>query len=605
MSGRISETVYYNALAQACNLSFAPNVMSFEFPRHPTAEEIGTACRAGLIRAACGAREFYLTAPYGRDLVMLLERLLQMPAMAKSFVLTSPSEFRKALLVKNSVPLLDHAVNRLQALRPADSARRSYDSFFRMLLAGIFAITVSVLYRAPLFAPVFGAICAALYLLACYFRILAYNDHLEWRFAHAPNPSDKDLPSCSVLVPVYKEAKLVPQLLGALANIDYPRAKLDILILIEQDDTETAKVLMREHLPPYYSVITVPKGEPRTKPRALQVGLSFARGDMVTIFDAEDIPHPQQLRHAAKQLYAGGARLACVQAQLRIDNADKSWLSKQFALEYASLFTVFLPSLAKRGLPLLLGGTSNYFRTQVLREVGGWDPWNVTEDADLGIRLARAGYHVGTFETPTEEEAPVTLHNWLRQRMRWQKGWMQTFAVHFSQMRAMRKEMGLWKVFALTATLGVSLLSVFAYPLALVWVLLDALLGLKNYGVNMLGAAVFGACLAAFIGGNLFPLLHMHAGAKRAGFKLDAVSACTVWAYWLLISVSAYCALYDLARSPYRWFKTEHFGRQGQEKELGPLPALFRPRAPIYQTARQVPRSMVRFSELARPRAAG
>lgn len=609
MSGRITEAAYYTALAQASRLSFVSDALTLNFLHRPTEEEIGIACRAGIIRAACGAREFYLAAPYGRDLVLLLQRLSSTPAMLKSFKLTTPSEFRKAVLAKNSGPLLDHAVNKLQATRPADSAQRSYGSFFGVLLLWIFAIVLSVLYRAPLFAPFFGAICACLYLLACYFRILAYNDHLEARTSRIPDLADKNLPSCSVLVPIYKEAKLVTQLLGALAKIDYPKPKLDILFLIEQDDGETVKALEFARLPPECRIIIVPEGPPRTKPRALQVGLSFARGEMVTIFDAEDVPHPQQLRHAARKLAAGGPRMGCVQAQLRIDNADKSWLAKQFALEYAAVFMVSMPSLAKRDFPFLLGGTSNYFRAQALRAVGGWDPWNVAEDADLGVRLARAGYRVGTIETPTEEEAPGTLKNWLRQRMRWQKGWMQTFVVHFSQFRTLRRELGLRNVLALIASLGVSLLSVFAYPIMMMWVVLDVLFGLKGYGISMLGAAVFGASIAAFIGGHLFTLLQLHAGAQRTGFRLDALSICTVWAYWLLISVSAYCALYDLASQPYRWFKTEHAGREDREKKPATIAALFLPRrkralrpamAPSLSAYQQSRRPVIRFSELAR-----
>jgi hypothetical protein len=362
MNGHLTEAAYYNRLAKAHILFFAAAAAHLNFPQGLKNEEIGIACRAGLIRAGDGVREFYLTAPYGRDLLILLRRLSETPGLRKSLLLTFPSEFRNALLNKNPAPVLDHAVNRLQALRPADSARRSYNSFFGALLIGIFAITISVLYRAPLFAPVFGALCAALYLLACYFRILAYADYHECRSKRVPDLPDRDLPTCSVLVPIYNEARLVPQLLGALSKIDYPRTKLDILFLVEQEDVQTAKALQQAKPPPECRIIAVPEGQPRTKPRALQVGLSFARGDMVTIFDAEDVPHPQQLRHAARQLFAGGPRLGCVQAQLRIDNAEKSWLAKQFALEYAALFIVFLPSLAKRGFPLLLGGTSNYFR---------------------------------------------------------------------------------------------------------------------------------------------------------------------------------------------------------------------------------------------------
>ncbi len=616
-NGLVPEAVYYAALAKAYKLHFSPDVRDIDFPMELKMEEVGLACRAGLVRASANGRAFYLAAPYGHGLAQILARLAGTPALRADFVLTTPAGLRHALLRRNTKPLLDHAVNMLRRRRPADSARRSYRPFFAGIVVVLTAVILSVLYRAPVFAPVFGAVCAGLYLLACYFRILAYADYFEWRFARVPHLPDENLPLCSVLVPIYDEARLVPQLLQALSAIDYPRPKLDILLLIEQNDTATAKALQIARPPPECRVIVVPHGQPRTKPRALQVGLSFARGEIVTIFDAEDVPHPLQLRHAARQLHAGGPRLACVQAQLRIDNGRASWLAKQFALEYAALSTVFMPSLAKRGYPVLLSGTSNYFRTSVLRQIGGWDPWNVTEDADLGIRLARAGYIVGTLETPTEEEAPVTLENWLRQRMRWQKGWMQTLIVHFSQFGRLRKELGLRNMVALIATLGVSLLSAFSYPVLVLWIAAGLILDFKSLGASILGAGVFGACLSALIGGHIFPLLHLHAGAKRAGQSFDLFSLCTVWFYWLLVSLSAYCALFDLARSPYRWFKTEHLGRKQGQKKIKNLREFFSPRrshrshpastqaAPVYQSARQMPnapspRPVIRFSDYAR-----
>lgn len=598
-NGFVSEKVYYRELARVCDISFIDDVSSLDFPQNFKNEEIGIACRAGIVRAGSENREFYLTAPCGRDVLLLLARIKEMRSLRQSFIVTTPEQFRQALLQKNSVPLLRHTVDELHATRPADSALRSYGSLFRILLIVIFAISVSMLLRAPLFAPLFGLIGAAFYLLACYLRILAYGDHIAERRESLPRLSERDLPVCSVLVPIYKEARLVPQLLDAFAKLDYPRAKLDIIFLIEESDGETAQALNIAKSPPYCRVITVPEGKPRTKPRALQVGLAFVRGEMVTIFDAEDIPHPLQPRHAAAKLHAGGPRLASVQAQLHVENAGDLWLAKQFALEYGALYTVFQTSLAQRGLPILLGGTSNYFRTHVLRHVGGWDPWNVTEDADLGVRLARAGYYVGTIGTPTEEEAPVTLRNWFFQRMRWQKGWLQTLAVHFSQPGKMYKELGLWRLSALTATLGVSLLSVFVYPVTLAWIILSIFFDLKDYGVNLLGAGVFGACIAAFVGGNFFPLLHLQAGAKRANLKFDLFSFFTVWAYWLLISASAYAALYDLARSPYRWFKTEHAGRP---IKLAPRLRLVHKAdmpLPVYKIASRARPPVVRFADLA------
>jgi cellulose synthase/poly-beta-1,6-N-acetylglucosamine synthase-like glycosyltransferase len=203
-----------------------------------------------------------------------------------------------------------------------------------------------------------------------------------------------------------------------------------VKFVLEADDRDTQRALVRLNLGPPFEVIIAPAIGPRTKPKALNVALPFARGAYTVVYDAEDAPDPDQLRRALDAFRGAGGRLACVQASLTVDNTADNWLARMFTANYAGQFDVFLPGLAALRLPFPLGGSSNHFRTAVLRKVGGWDSYNVTEDADLGIRLYRFGYHSAALSSATYEEAPARYRAWLAQRSRWYKGWIQTWRVH-------------------------------------------------------------------------------------------------------------------------------------------------------------------------------
>jgi cellulose synthase/poly-beta-1,6-N-acetylglucosamine synthase-like glycosyltransferase len=197
-----------------------------------------------------------------------------------------------------------------------------------------------------------------------------------------------------------------------------------VKFVLEADDHETRRALAALDLGPPFAIITAPALGPRTKPKALNVALPFAHGSFTVIYDAEDVPEPDQLRRAFDTFIAADERLACVQASLTIDNTTDSWLARMFTASYAGHFEGFLPAMAALRLPFPLGGSSNHFRTAALRRVGGWDPYNVTEDADLGIRLHRFGYRCAALSSATYEEAPARFGPWLKQRTRWYKGWM-------------------------------------------------------------------------------------------------------------------------------------------------------------------------------------
>ena len=246
-----------------------------------------------------------------------------------------------------------------------------------------------------------------------------------------PMTPDEECPIYSVIAPLRGEARVVNQLLSGIERLNYPADKLDVILVVEADDHETRNAITaRSHRIPI-TVIPIPPTKPGTKPKALGVALPFARGEFTVIYDAEDRPERNQLRVALNAFRSTGNDLACVQARLCMDT-DTSWLAHYFTAEYAGHFDVFLPRLAALGLPIPLGGSSNHFRTETLRKVGGWDPYNVTEDADLGMRLARFGYRCGVIDSTTYEEAPTDVRRWLNQRSRWFKGWMRLSRNYFA-----------------------------------------------------------------------------------------------------------------------------------------------------------------------------
>jgi cellulose synthase/poly-beta-1,6-N-acetylglucosamine synthase-like glycosyltransferase len=375
----------------------------------------------------------------------------------------------------------------------------------------------------------------------------------------SPDMTKAELPVYTVIAALYREAASVDGLLSAIERLDYPVEKLDLILAIEADDRETrAAIAARKSRLPI-SVITVPNAGPRTKPKALNVALPFARGTFTVIYDAEDRPEPNQLRRALQAFRSGGEDLACVQARLCIDNTADSWLARLFTAEYAGQFDVFLPGLAALHLPMPLGGSSNHFNTAVLREAGGWDPYNVTEDADLGMRLARFGYRADVIDSTTYEEAPAWFGPWLRQRTRWFKGWMQTWLVHMRQPRVLLRELGLPGFLTFQLIVGGNALAALVHPLFLTGLIYAVASGAPMWH----GDSAAGTMLAALYGttaiiGYLTSGFLGWLGLARRGLLATAWVLILTPVHWLLLSLASWRALYQLAVAPYAWEKTEH-----------------------------------------------
>jgi cellulose synthase/poly-beta-1,6-N-acetylglucosamine synthase-like glycosyltransferase len=336
---------------------------------------------------------------------------------------------------------------------------------------------------------------------------------------------------------------------------DYPPEKLDVKLILEPADDETRRVLARLDLGPPFEIITAPPVGPRTKPKALNVGLAFARGEFTVVYDAEDVPVPDQLRRALDVFMAADDKLACVQAALTIDNTTDNWLTRMFTADYAGQFDVFLPGLAAMHLPLPLGGSSNHFRTAALRHVGGWDPYNVTEDADLGIRLCRLGYRTDVVASATYEEAPARLVPWLKQRTRWYKGWMQTWLVHMRRPQALVRDLGPAGTLVFQLLFAGNVLSALVHPIFMAGLCYAFATAPTADAVPAGLAPLF---IAALLSGYASTILPNAVGLKRRGLLAQAWVLASAPIYWLLLSLAAWRALFQLLHAPQRWEKTEH-----------------------------------------------
>ena len=380
-----------------------------------------------------------------------------------------------------------------------------------------------------------------------------------------PEPlSDDELPMYTILVPAYHEANVVPKVLANLANLDYPASKLEVLLLLEEDDVETIAAAKAVQPPEFVRILVVPRGEPQTKPRACNYGLFFASGEYVVIFDAEDRPDADELRRAVDAFRRddfeheqhGGRRIACVQGALNYFNADYNVLTRMFAIEYAHWFDMMLPGMDGMKLPIPLGGTSNHFRTDVLRQVGAWDPFNVTEDADLGLRLDAVGYRTSVITATTWEEATSSIPAWVRQRTRWIKGYMMTAAVNLRNPLSWLRQNRLRGVVTMVGLILGTPLAFLAYPLALLFTLVT-LVG-ATVGTLDIPRWLVEAGWWNMLASNVAMIIVSGIAATRRYSWRIGVFAIFNPVYWLLHSVSAWRAAWQILRDPFTWEKTPH-----------------------------------------------
>lgn len=370
--------------------------------------------------------------------------------------------------------------------------------------------------------------------------------------------TDEELPVYTVLLPVYDEPAIVSNLINGVGRLDYPSDKLEILLLVEEDDIATQTALFDADLRSV-RVVLVPHSLPKTKPKACNYGMSLPdlRGEMVTIYDAEDIPDPLQLRRAVAAFRRMPSEIGCLQARLAYFNERQNLLTRWFSLEYDQWFGIVLPAVEELRGVVPLGGTSNHMRTKVWREIGGWDEFNVTEDADLGVRLARHGYRTLILDSITLEEANSDVVNWIRQRSRWYKGYLQTMLVHLRSPVKLRDTIGIKATLRLiNMTGGVPLtaaINLIFWFTMLVWVL-----GRPDFVAEVFPALTYYICLLLFIVGAPLSIFVGLVATQALGKPYLWWAALLAPLYWLLQSVAALKALYQLIFRPFFWEKTVH-----------------------------------------------
>jgi cellulose synthase/poly-beta-1,6-N-acetylglucosamine synthase-like glycosyltransferase len=555
--GAIDEQAYVAALASHLGLAF-DTLDGLPRSACPLDDErLIAAAAAGLLPLDLDGGRVLAVAPRGLTARWLANHLGPHSELFDRVLLTTP-EALNAFVAHHAAPAIGHkAVNALRAVRP-DLCAGTGRARTWLIVAATLAVLIGATATPGPLANGLDVALAVVFLGWTVLRLVGIVAGQPRPARPAPNGDDR-LPIYTVIVALYREAAAVRDLVAALSQLAYPREKLDIKLVVEPDDFETRAAIAALRLGPPFEVVVAPQAGPRTKPKALNAALPFARGAFTAVFDAEDRPEPGQLRLALHAFLAEDDLLACVQARLTIDNTRDSWLTRLFTADYAGLFDVFLPGISALQLPLPLGGSSNHFRTAVLRKVGAWDPYNMTEDADLGMRLARAGYRTAVIGSTTYEEAPARFAPWLRQRTRWFKGWFQTWIVHMRRPFRLLRQLGLPGFLVFQLVIGGTVLAALVHPVfvaALAWQLAaDTSLTHEADIVALAMTALHGSTLIA---GYAVSAMLGFIGLARRRLLGSAWVLLLMPLHWLLLSLAAWRALAQLVRDPYRWEKTEH-----------------------------------------------
>ncbi|MEN3177754.1 glycosyltransferase [Gluconobacter sp. OJA] len=369
--------------------------------------------------------------------------------------------------------------------------------------------------------------------------------------------NNENYPVYTILVPMYKEPDVLPILVKAIRNLDYPQSKLDVKLVLEEDDIETIDAAKKLALEATFEIIRVPPSQPRTKPKACNYALRFAKGEYLTIYDAEDKPEPTQLKKVLVAFRKTPENTVCIQARLNYYNATENWLTRMFTLEYTSWFDFYLPALEFLRIPIPLGGTSNHFRMDALRSLRAWDPYNVTEDADLGVRITQRGWTVAVVNSTTYEEANVSIPNWIRQRSRWLKGYMQTYLVHMRKPIQFYRKSGAVGFWGFQFFIGGTFMTALLAPIFWVMFVLFTIFGLRS-GISIFSGRIMALNTINLLLGNGFLIYTYVLCSFKRQYQHLALYALTTPLYWALQSIAAYKGLIQLITKPFYWEKTQH-----------------------------------------------
>jgi glycosyltransferase XagB len=436
----------------------------------------------------------------------------------------------------------------------------------KYLIIGVLLLLVLFLinWHVTLIAVIsFLTILYFLDLLFSFFLITkGFTSSPEWKIKEEEVNAlqDENLPTYTIFCPLYKEKEVLTQFVSAMEALDYPKDKLQIMLLLEADDALTVNAAYNMNLADHFEIVVVPHSFPKTKPKACNYGLLYARGKYCVIYDAEDMPERDQLKKVVIAFSKSKERVGCIQAKLNFYNPDQNLLTRLFTSEYSLWFELVLTGLQSINAPIPLGGTSNHFETGLLRSLHGWDAFNVTEDCDLGMRLAKGGYETALIDSTTFEEANCQTKNWFNQRTRWIKGYIQTYFVHSRDLAPFIKSKNKIHFPAFQIIVGGKILSMYINPL--MWTITITYFVFRSTAGDFIESLylwpVFYMGVFSFVFGNFVYFYNYMIGcAKRGKYELIKYSFFIPF-YWLMMSGAAWVALYRLIKSPHHWSKTVH-----------------------------------------------
>ncbi|MER5172218.1 glycosyltransferase family 2 protein [Thioclava kandeliae] len=553
--GWITETQLMDALAQQWNAS--PYDLAQDPPDPRLIDAIGAElCCTKVIAPVKRVGGATLVASAHPDLFDEIRKELPEAYGPYRMVISTERAITDSLLARRQTHMIRRAESRVaseMSCRLRDE-RRAAVFLFGLLFStalGLIAMPLVVFSIITAWAILTLLLTTGLKLWAGITQI-RHKDSLPTTGAAAPDR----LPVISIMVPMFREPDIAPRLVARMSRLHYPRELLDLVLVVEEDDHMTRDALARADLPRWMRVLPVPDGPIRTKPRALNYALNFCRGSIIGVYDAEDAPHPDQLHTIARRFAHAPADVACLQGVLDYYNPSTNWLSRCFTIEYATWFRMILPGVAKAGFVVPLGGTTLFFRRKVLEDLGCWDAHNVTEDADLGVRLARKGYRTELVSTVTQEEANCRMLPWIKQRSRWLKGYAITWAVHMRDPKRLMRDLGPRRFWAFQVMFLGSLSQYVLAPL--LWSFWLMVFGLPHPIEMLLSPFQIKLLVAGFITAELVNICLAVWAVRGESHRFLIPWVPTMQLYFPLGALAAWKAIYELIEKPFYWDKTTH-----------------------------------------------
>jgi len=477
-------------------------------------------------------------------------------------VLVEESQIRQHVSTLYGAELAENAATRVPAVQSCRIWGRP--SRYRAPIAySILIGLLATLVITPLWTISIGMIIAFITLMMTttlkLAAFIAQLSNMSQRTDKTPKDEKKSFPfpKVSVLVPLLKEKEITEKLIHRLSHLTYPKSLLDVVLVLEEHDTVTKATIARTKLPGWISVIEVPAvGTLTTKPRALNYALDFCRGSIIGVWDAEDAPQSDQIEKVVTRFHSAPENIACLQGVLDYYNPKENWLSRCFTIEYATWWRMVLPGIARLGLVIPLGGTTLFFRRSILEKLSGWDAHNVTEDADLGVRLARNGYVTELLPTVTYEEANCRTWPWVKQRSRWLKGFLITWIVHMREPLSLIRDLGFIRFLGVQTLLLATFLQFACAPL--LWSFWVVLLGLQHPLATTLGAPLSQFMAWSFFCSGLINMVISMVAVSPKEHRHLMFYVLSLPFYFPLAAISSYKALKEMISEPFYWDKTQH-----------------------------------------------